>query len=69
MLRNDFQEIEEQSGWELRLGGKYFLTRGFGSSLVAFTIPKKITNSYFKIVATHTDSPCIRLAPNFKAES
>ncbi len=45
------------------------MTRGYGSSLVAFSIPKQINKPLFKIVATHTDSPCIRLAPKFNAES
>lgn len=64
-----FHEIREEDSWigKIRGGGKYFVSRG-GSSLVAFTCGKKFNkeNSYFKVVGTHTDSPCIRLAPNSK---
>jgi aspartyl aminopeptidase len=44
------------------------LTRGHNSTLVAFVLPKNPTISKFKIVATHTDSPCIRIAPKDKLE-
>lgn len=64
-----FSEIREEESWigRVRSGGKYFVSRG-GSSVVAFTCGKKFNkdSSYFKLVGTHTDSPCVRLAPNSK---
>ena len=69
LIKNGFQEIGELDQWSLKAGQKYFLTRGFGSSLVAFSIPQQTVQPYFKIIATHTDSPCIRLAPRFKTDS
>ena len=67
-----FEAVGEEEDWSARIekGGKYMVTRG-GSSLVAFACGEnfKPQSSYFKIVGTHTDSPCLRLAPNSKLDS
>lgn len=65
-----FLELQENTNWELSSGGKYFLTRN-NSSLIAFTIGSKFDskNTGFKIIGTHTDSPCLRLAPISKASN
>ena len=52
-----FLALDERKNWNLKEGGKYFVTRN-GSSLIAFTFHK---NGNFKIVASHTDSPCFKL--------
>lgn len=61
-----FTELQETETWigKLANGGKYFTTRG-GSSLVAWTCGQALNTdtTYFKIIGTHTDSPCVRLAP------
>ena len=61
-----FVELIEEETWEGKIekGGRYFITRG-GSCLVAWTVGNNFDSakSIFKIVGTHTDSPCIRLAP------
>jgi len=50
----------------LQRGGRYFVTRN-GSSLLAFCIGNAFDalggTSAIKIVAAHTDSPCLRLKP------
>lgn len=69
-----FFELKETDDWtasgQVKAGGKYYITRG-GSSLVGFTCGAKFNKdtSYFKIIGTHTDSPCIRLAPSSKLET
>ena len=67
-----FQQLDETQNWNgaLAAGGKYFIVRG-GSSLIAFTVGKNFDaqKSYFKIVGAHTDSPCLRLAPQSKHTS
>ena len=64
-----FQELKETDNWigKIQAGGKYFIIRG-ESSLIAFTAGKNFNpeKTYFKIIGAHTDSPCIRLAPNSK---
>lgn len=52
-----FCALDERDKWDLKEGGKYFVTRN-QSSLIAFTFHK---TDNFKIVASHTDSPCFKL--------
>lgn len=61
-----FLALDEQKNWNLKEGGKYFVTRN-GSSLIAFTFHK---SGNFKIVASHTDSPCLKLkeSPEMKGD-
>lgn len=58
-----FEEIEESRPFDLKAGGRYFLTRNL-SSIIAFKIPKKKGPLSFKIAATHNDSPTFKLKPN-----
>ncbi len=60
LLAHGYSELRERETWELRRGGKYFVTRN-GSSLIAFAIGD---GNGFKIVASHTDSPCLKLKEN-----
>ncbi len=54
-----FTELSESSAWKIREGGKYYVTRN-GSSLIAFTIPKKDFRG-FRVIASHSDSPTFKL--------
>jgi aspartyl aminopeptidase len=50
----------------IKPGGKYFVTRsgGSGSSLIAFAVGKLWEpGNPFAIIATHVDSPCLKLKP------
>ena len=67
-----FTELSESSPFDLRPAGKYYYTRdrNLGSSLIAFCVPPSLPPSPsspytagFKIVAAHTDSPCLKLRP------
>ncbi|KZT24430.1 peptidase M18, aminopeptidase I [Neolentinus lepideus HHB14362 ss-1] len=60
-----FRKIREKDDWEkdLKAGGKYYFTRN-QSSLLAFTIPQKWKQGAgVSIVATHVDSPNLRVRP------
>ena len=60
-----FKEIKESEEWSLEAGEKYWFTRN-GSSIVSFVVGKNCATEpveSFKAVGTHTDSPCIRMAP------
>ncbi|KAI9056590.1 aspartyl aminopeptidase [Trametes sanguinea] len=60
-----FQKIREEDDWEksLKAGGKYYLTRN-QSALLAFTLPQKWQpGAGVSIVATHVDSPNLRVRP------
>ncbi len=68
LLSVGFQRLLEGQPWSLQAGGKYYIKRGFYSSLIAFIIPPNIdvTQPHFKLLGTHADSPCLRLAPKSK---
>ena len=55
-----FEELFENASFSLKAGGKYFVIRG-GSAIIAFTVG---AGSKCKIVASHTDSPCLKLKEN-----
>ncbi|KAF8484954.1 aspartyl aminopeptidase [Russula ochroleuca] len=58
-----FTKIREKDDWEIKTGGKYYLTRN-QSSLLAFTIPQNWQpGAGVSIVGTHVDSPNLRIRP------
>lgn len=57
-------KLNENEKWDLKLGGKYYITRN-SSALLAFHLPDEISKLSFNITAAHTDSPTFKLKPNF----
>ncbi|KAH9940573.1 aspartyl aminopeptidase [Amylocystis lapponica] len=67
--RAGFLKIKEKDEWELQAGGKYYFTRN-QSALLAFTLPQKWQpGTGLSIVATHIDSPNLRVRPVSKREN
>lgn len=62
---NGFIALSEGEKWNLEEGKRYFVTRN-GSSLIAFRYSK---DSNYKMVASHTDSPCLKLKENASMQS
>ena len=62
LSNNGFVVLDETEDWDLQVGGKYVVVRG-GSSFIAFTIGN-LDRFCYKIVAAHTDSPCLKLKEN-----
>jgi len=63
LLESGFTQIFEEATWSLS-PGKYFVTRN-GSSIVAFIVgTDEITDSGFRMIGAHTDSPCLKVKPN-----
>lgn len=60
--KNDYKELKEEDKWKLKLGGKYFIKKN-DSAILAFNLPKDIDDLAFKIIASHSDSPCFRIKP------
>ncbi len=54
-----YTELKESVRWELKAGGKYFVTRN-RSSVVAFAVPEK-GFAPFRIVSSHSDSPVFKV--------
>lgn len=58
-----FTSLSMDESWTLSKGGKYY-TQLYGTTLFAFTVGKNLTNKHtFRIVAAHTDYPCLRIKP------
>lgn len=57
-----FVRLSEQEDWELRAGGKYYLTRN-QSSIIAFSLPTERARRIL-LSASHTDSPMFKLKHN-----
>ena len=61
-----FTGLKESDVWNLATGGKYYVTRN-DSSIIAFTIPKK-DYAGFRIIASHSDSPCPKLKEDYEMD-
>ncbi len=62
LLENGFIPLSETNDWALSEGGKYFVERN-GGSLIAFKVGG-LDNFSYKIVASHTDSPMLKIKAN-----
>ena len=56
-----FHALSEKESWKLELGKGYFLERE-GTLVAAFRLPKKAPKSAL-ILASHTDSPALKIKP------
>ena len=69
LIENDFSPLSECEKWNLETGKKYFVTRN-GSAIIAFKTPKDFSLAKkFKMVASHSDSPCFKIKENPEIES
>lgn len=55
--------INEEDDYNLKPNSKYYVIRN-NSSILAFKTPNDINNTVLKIVASHTDSPTLKVKPN-----
>src|SRR6056297_2059099 len=61
--RFDFVQLNPGEAWELERGGKYFISVN-GSSMVAFIVGNgELSNTGFRVLESHTDSPEIKIKP------
>lgn len=61
LLENGFIPLSETEDWSLSENGKYFVERE--GSIIAFTLGN-LDTFHFKIVASHTDSPALKVKEN-----
>ena len=59
LTEQGFEELCENKNWQIKEGGKYFVTRNL-SSVIAFKVPTKDFKSVH-IVASHSDSPTFKI--------
>ena len=63
LLDAGFVMLDESDRWKLEAGGRYLVVRN-DSSLVAFTLGASApSETGFRMVGAHTDSPCLRVKP------
>ena len=66
LQKEGFKELKEENHWDLKAGGNYFVTRNH-SAVIAFSIPKKPAWK-FHIMASHSDSPALKIKENPEME-
>ncbi len=59
LAEKGFDELENGKPFDIQKGGKYFVRNG--TFMAAFTVGSEA--DYFRIAASHTDWPCLRIKP------
>lgn len=62
LIEAGFSKLTEGEAWSIQPGQRYVIERN-GSSLCAFITPKKLPKR-LRLLASHTDSPSLKLKPN-----
>lgn len=64
-----FSKLREEDAWDIKPGGRYYFTRN-QAAILAFTVPKRwAPGAGINMVATHLDSPNLRVRPVSKKTS
>ena len=63
LKENGYEELLEGRRWNIKAGGKYFVTRN-NSSIIALNIGTKLDNYSFNVAASHSDSPTFKIKEN-----
>ena len=64
LLKQGFQELVAGSKWKLQKANKYFVSKNDTSVVAFITGNGELKENGFKIIASHTDSPGIKIKPN-----
>lgn len=59
-----FRPLDLRDAWSLEQGGKYYVTKN-DTAIFAFIVGSRpAAETGFRIIASHSDSPCFKLKPN-----
>ncbi|NBK98698.1 MAG: M18 family aminopeptidase [Erysipelotrichia bacterium] len=58
--KQGYVKLKEKEKWELKKGGKYYVTRN-DSSIIAFHIAKDLSGYHYQIASSHSDSPTFKV--------
>jgi len=64
LIKQGYQELHTGSGWNLQRASKYFVSKNDTAIIAFVTGTGKIEEHGFRIIASHTDSPGIKIKPN-----
>ncbi|MDD4000367.1 MAG: helix-turn-helix domain-containing protein, partial [Bacilli bacterium] len=65
--KEGFKELKESESWNIKVGGKYFVTKN-RSALIAFIVGD-LSHYAFNISSCHTDSPSLKIKGNSLLDS
>ncbi len=63
LLDNNFIELDLINPWNLKKGQNYFIIKN-DASIIAFKLGKTLNNPSIQVVASHNDSPMLKIKPN-----
>lgn len=58
-----YVRLSEAEKWDIKPGGKYYVRRNM-SSVIAICLPNNPQIRGFMMIASHSDSPCLKIKPN-----
>ena len=63
LKNHQFIQLQESEKWDLQIGGRYYVIRDDSSIIIFVCGQQLLTNTGFKIIGAHTDSPGLRVKP------
>lgn len=63
LRQSGYKELDPSQRWNLKEGGKYFLSRN-KSAVIAFITGEDFLNQGFRMISSHTDSPALKIKPD-----
>ncbi|MGR8979821.1 MAG: M18 family aminopeptidase [Gammaproteobacteria bacterium] len=64
LAEHRFVRLKEAEKWTVQPGGRYYVTRDDSSIVVIVAGREPLSETGFKIIGAHTDSPGLRIKPN-----
>ncbi len=64
LIKNNFAKLDEKQQWTLNKGGRYYVIRDDSSIIFFVAGEKHLSDSGYKILGAHTDSPGLKIKPN-----
>ncbi len=59
-----FERLDEKQKWSIKPGGRYYVCRDESSIIFFVSGEKPLTETGYKILGAHTDSPGLKIKPN-----
>jgi aspartyl aminopeptidase len=64
LVKFDFKLLDEKQKWKLKPAGRYYVVRDDSSIIFFMTGEKPLSETGYKILGAHTDSPGLKIKPN-----